>query len=699
MSELHDALKHLGPIAWSEVPQQGQELDTYIENLLKKSQLILDSVPIPAPDDAPHKPQSQAHGRAKNAKEVTLSSERPSSPPFGHDRFQKDWGKPMKIKAQENPLGLSVYKMSGKDSKGAWFARRSIHEGLGFARFKRSMEIEFEKSLAEQGPPGSGNVRGIGGEERVEHIKTNKATVEVYRLSAQFPGPTAARDFVTFLVTSEHALETDKGKDDLIPRHYMVISRPCDHPKTQPQNGFVRGTYESIEFIREVPRKLHASQSSVDLGEDKHHKHHKSSDLDDEHARKRSVTVDDLTKPSSSEHPDPADPEDNPVEWVMITRSDPGGGIPRFLVERGTPGSICGDAVKFVDWACTNDEELQTLQSGPSDSTKLPRPVRRESRRESMLAGISESEQAQNKEVAPSHTEQQTVQTQPSTQEEPATGLFGAMAAYTPQVILDRINGSNQPANEAPPQEVTTAGLAPTSTNEDARSVSGASFVSAEEHWSSASEASRSEASIDTMRSTVNPVDSKEQLNHEKELRKLDDRKQELHKKFAETQTKYDALSAKRKTDDDADNAKQLAKHEKEMVKHKEKYEKEIAKTEDKIRKQREKHAKKAKQAADKDVKTRLTRERDEARQELAVAKQEADSLRTIVQQLQKENTEFVIKLGKAGMSDDASSISRSRNSSLSHREKKNLAESASSKDPTIASAAASLRSNESKAS
>ena len=58
--------------------------------------------------------------------------------------------------------------------KGAWFARRSIHEGVGFARFKRSMQIEFEKSLAEQGPPGSGNVRGIGGEELAQVVASDR---------------------------------------------------------------------------------------------------------------------------------------------------------------------------------------------------------------------------------------------------------------------------------------------------------------------------------------------------------------------------------------------------------------------------------------------------------------------------------------------------------------------------------------------
>jgi hypothetical protein len=84
----------------------------------------------------------------------------------------------------------------------------------------------------------------------------------------------------------------------------MVVSIPVNHPDAPPRNGMVRGYYESIEMIREIPL-------------------------------------------SGAE-----DPETNPVEWIMVTRSDPGGGIPRFMVERNVPSSIVQDAVKFLDWAC-----------------------------------------------------------------------------------------------------------------------------------------------------------------------------------------------------------------------------------------------------------------------------------------------------------------------------------------------------------
>lgn len=67
-------------------------------------------------------------------------------------------------------MGMAVFKLPSKDGKGAWFARRSVHEGLGFNRWKTSLEREFPESLKVQGGPGEGNIRGIGGERRVENI-------------------------------------------------------------------------------------------------------------------------------------------------------------------------------------------------------------------------------------------------------------------------------------------------------------------------------------------------------------------------------------------------------------------------------------------------------------------------------------------------------------------------------------------------
>ncbi|KFY83257.1 hypothetical protein V500_10118, partial [Pseudogymnoascus sp. VKM F-4518 (FW-2643)] len=62
----------------------------------------------------------------------------------------------------------------------------------------------------------------------------------------------------------------------------------------------------------------------------------------------------------------PDSPERNPVEWIMLTRSDPGGSVPRFMVERGTPGSIVADAAKFLNWACS--AALDSAAESPAES-------------------------------------------------------------------------------------------------------------------------------------------------------------------------------------------------------------------------------------------------------------------------------------------------------------------------------------------
>jgi len=675
MAELHETLKGLGPVKWSDIPTSEQELEAYLTDLFSKAQLIVDSVPLPAPGDAPQSPP-KTHGRARNASEVSLSSERSAPPPLNHEQLQKEWGKPMKMKPQENALGVSLYKMSSKDGRGSWFARHSVHEGIGFSKFKKSLQMEFEKSLAEQGPPGAGNVRGIGGEERVEQIKTGLGTVEVYRLSAQFPGPTAARDFVTLLVTSDKAMNSDK-QDALGARHYLVVSRPCDHPKTQPRSGFVRGFYESIEFIREVPRKLKTSHSWKDGGDHSHHHNHGSHHHNDSHGRHRAATAGQLQQTDrDSQRHQPDDLEDNPVEWFMITRSDPGGGIPRFLVDRGTPSSICADAVKFVDWACSNEDEPPQVQEG--GNTNPPRPIRRESHqswRGKSLAGIVESEQTQPMESA---TSPEQTQIEPTEQHnsifDAVAGAAASLRPYTPQVILDRLPGtSGEQSSSEQIQSVPVNHTRPAMPQEDNKSfISTSSFASAEDHLSSVSSADHEgePTSPESLSITSPTVQSKDHLHHEKEVEKLNNRKKALDDKFTATQSKFDEARTRQAEIDTDINSKTSEKHARELQKHQEKYQKELRKIEEKQEKERRKFAQKQNKQVEKDKETKLTRERDEARQQLDIAKKEVESLRKIVGDLQRENTALAMKTGKAAMVVDDVGVSgsgnRSRTSSLS---------------------------------
>lgn len=171
MAALHEAFKSLGPCDFNDAPLD--DLENMLSEAFKKGQLLVDSVPIPAPtgDSVSSDGRSRSNttsSTASSASEISISSARSTPPPPDVEALQKEW-KSVKMNPKENPLGMGVYKCSGKDGKGAWFARRSVHEGLGFTKWKKGLEREFPETMKVQGGPGEGNIRGIGGERRVEY--------------------------------------------------------------------------------------------------------------------------------------------------------------------------------------------------------------------------------------------------------------------------------------------------------------------------------------------------------------------------------------------------------------------------------------------------------------------------------------------------------------------------------------------------
>ena len=168
MAALHDALKTLGTVNYNEAPIDN--LKPFLSDAFNSGQLIVDSIPIPdnAESSSDRSRSNTTSSIASSASEVSISNAR--SPPPSHDieALQKEW-KQVKLKPADNPLGISVYSCKGKDGKGTWFARRSVHEGLGFTKWKRGLEREFPETLKVQGGPGEGNIRGIGGEKRVAY--------------------------------------------------------------------------------------------------------------------------------------------------------------------------------------------------------------------------------------------------------------------------------------------------------------------------------------------------------------------------------------------------------------------------------------------------------------------------------------------------------------------------------------------------
>ncbi|KKY17516.1 putative reticulocyte-binding protein 2 [Phaeomoniella chlamydospora] len=654
MAALQSAFAALGPQGFSDIPTSEDGLAQWLTDLFEKCALIVESVPPPpSPEDAKARARSRTEASiASSASEISLSSARSEPPRSEWQELQKQWGKPIKLNAKDNPLGMSVYKTAGKDSRGAWFARRSVHEGLSFGRWKKAFEQEFPESLAAGDKPGEGNIRGIGGEKRVEekHIE-GKGNLEVYQLSAQFPGPTTPRDFITLLVTSSNALK-DSGKDRLGPRHYMIISKPCIHDECPPRNNYIRGQYESVEFIREIPRqKRSLSSSSNEINEKDmlrssdrksqtfplHHENHSSDEIAKHRhghlvpegseepqatTRSRSKTV---NAPPSAED----ESESNPVEWIMITRSDPGGSVPRFMVERGTPASICGDAVKFLDWATqknhpsegdTTGEELQRRPSLPSWETN------------GILSGVN----------VPGQEDQGIQDVTGQERSGILTSVAGAVQngldTYAPQIVLDHLPGQSHPTSQAADQG---KGL---QKEDDAKStMSSLTFASAESHVSSASNSSKiSESS---------PIQNNEASQHSKELKKLHEKKLSLDARLESAREKAAQEVASASANQAEAQKKATERQERELKKQEERHKKEVAKIEARKEKETKKYEQRKKKAEEKD----LNKHNQTLKKELDAMKMEREDLYKIVEDLQGENTKLTAKLGNIGKAVEAS--------------------------------------------
>lgn len=137
MAALHDALKTLSPTTASDLPT-AHSLPGYLANCLKDTHVLVSSVPSPSGTPCPLPTDA--------ALEV----------------LQKEW-KPVKLGSKENPMGFSVYKLQAKDGKGTWFARRSVHEELGFKKFRAGLQREFEIGVKR-----GNSVRGVGRERTAD---------------------------------------------------------------------------------------------------------------------------------------------------------------------------------------------------------------------------------------------------------------------------------------------------------------------------------------------------------------------------------------------------------------------------------------------------------------------------------------------------------------------------------------------------
>lgn len=346
MTSLYEALQCLQPTSWDAVPQSPDELRDYLRDIFKNGRLVGESVPDPPPYE--NQESNDAESQTETPFRVVPSSARVGETDEDITSMQKQWGKPIKVGGpKENPLGVHVWKLSANDGGGSWFGRRSVHAGLPYDRWQTKLSSEYEETLKvnrkklEKGQTADKAIRGIGAEEKVETITVKDddgsvmGQVMLYHVSAQFPKPTAPRDFVALIITSEVGLQI--GGTTQPGRSWMMISRPCEHPDVPHKQGYTRGQYESVEIIREIRRKSGDGSSSSEDAADK------ASGTSEESGT-------------------------NPVEWIMVSRSDPGGSIPRWMVDKGTPRSVGTDAAKFVDWAVQDEHSGKQADSSSSNS-------------------------------------------------------------------------------------------------------------------------------------------------------------------------------------------------------------------------------------------------------------------------------------------------------------------------------------------
>ncbi|KAI1417847.1 hypothetical protein F5Y13DRAFT_151970 [Hypoxylon sp. FL1857] len=672
MPSAHEAFKALGPINWDDIAQD--RLDSFLQDIFSDAQCIVDSIPVSSSS-------SQKVGRPRSATDSNLPL--PSKESKSSDRvaqLRKDW-KEVKVNPRENPLGLDVYKLAAKDGKGAWFARRSVHDGFTFEKWKLGMEKELDESMKVQGKPGDGSIRGIGADKKVvNQTVEGRGKIQVYQLSAQFPGPTTPRDFVTLLLSSDSAIDAPGT-----PRHFMLVSKPCIHPECPPRQGYIRGQYESVEFIREirVEKQLRKTRSSIDLANDEsvgptrntaenigrqatirsaQQAADSTSSTKSEDGRKRGKTIGATDVGDKPEEDD--ENHETMVEWLMVTRSDPGGSVPRFMIERGTPPGIAGDANKFLKWLAS--KSIDDFSEADDEDTKL----KQEASRAEEAGKPGPADTPSNLGKVPTGWGTSAIEEKEEIEEQPGpTGFYG--------MIANALNAAGSVATSHLPNifgsvkggDTDSSDLSSEPREDDESSIHSFHSLEAEgvdENDNASSKPEESSTQLtpsvtnggaESTRSTDSLARSTAPSQHEKELRKLEERKRKTEEKLRRAQEK--ALAKRSSTSDASSQREEAAlqklreKHEREVAKQQEKFERELKKLEAKKANEQKKAEERQRKALEREEKANLAMELDKVRAERDIARKQMEILKEQIGDLQTQNTMLVARLGREGISLD----------------------------------------------
>ncbi|KAI8966856.1 hypothetical protein F5Y11DRAFT_308333 [Daldinia sp. FL1419] len=675
MTNAHEAFKALGPINWEDVPQD--QLDTFLKDAFTDAQCIIDSIPVSSAS-------LQHTALPRSATETNLSSlpSRDSNLSERAAKLRKEW-KECKINPRENPLGLDVYKLSAKDGKGAWFARRSVHDGFTFEKWKLGLEKEFDESLKVEGGPGAGSIRGIGADRKiVSQAVEGIGKMRVYQLSAQFPGPTAPRDFIGLLLSSDSITDAPGT-----PRHYMLVSKPCVHPECPPRQGYIRGQYESVEFIREirVEKPLRKTRSSIDLPNDEAvasmrgntenlgkeatiRSARQAAEPDNgESGRKRGRTIGTADAGDDREE---GDNYETMIEWLMVTRSDPGGSVPRFMIERGTPPGIAGDANKLVKWI--SSKSMEDLAESDSEGTESKPETYNTQRVDSEKTVTAKS--TSNTVHRPKASQSLTSQQKEEIADEPGSvGVYGMIANALNAAASAAASRIPNPFGPVNGEDADASDLSSTNRDDDESSIHSFHSLEGEEvdenDYSSQKPGDSSTqltpsvtngGAESTVSSESLTARTTAQSHHEKELRKLEERKRKTEEKLRRAQER--ALSKRGNGEDGSSSQRDEAamqklreKHERELAKQQEKYQRELTKLEAKRASEAKKAEERRRKTLEREEKTTLAMELDKVRAERDIARKQMEILKEQIGELQAQNTMLVARLGREGVHVDGS--------------------------------------------
>lgn len=395
------------------------------------------------------------------------------------------------------------------------------------------------------------------------------------------------------------------------------------------------------------------------------------------------------------------DADSNLIEWIMVTRSDPGGGIPRFMVERGTPGSIVADVPKFIEWAIHRNDEEGDADEADEDRevaeangdiidpaaalASEPNLPLKDGNSPEQTGAFSKS----TTDVRPPPAGRQPFGVQQNT--EGNSSLLGSLTSAIGSTVggyLPYFGGNElEHHNPGSGQDDSYDSDSSSSSND-----TDGTFASAPDGDHDQQHKSNFAADGTSIRSTDSDIDlTKRPLNSaEKELQKLKKQRIELDQKMQRSREAEDKKSKEAESKEESEMRKAQEKVEKDRKKQEEKYQKDVRHLEDKRRKQerkadeqRQKDERRAeerkKKALEKDALVKSTRERDEARAALKIAEGERDAMVKQIEDLQKENTLLIQKMGasESGMSVvqqvKSEALNRSRASSSSSGKNKGI--------------------------